>query len=96
MLTRSAIDFFLIGAISMASWVAGLYFLQFWRATRDRLFLIFAMAFWLLCLTRLALAISKSEETTYVYWVRLAAFVLILLAIVDKNRPRRNKAEPVT
>jgi hypothetical protein len=54
------------------------------------------MAFWLLCLTRLALTISRTEESIYVYWVRFAAFVLILLAIIDKNRPRRDKTPPET
>ncbi len=86
----------------MASWVAGLFFLRFWRETGDRLFLIFGIAFWLLALTRLAwIALNvvyrtraDVEEHSYVYWVRLAAFVLILLAIVDKNRPSRESPPP--
>ncbi|HUG90379.1 MAG TPA: DUF5985 family protein [Planctomycetaceae bacterium] len=82
-------DNFLIGAIAMASWIVGLFFLRFWRDTRDRLFLIFAVAFWLLGLTRLALVVLRSEEHHYIYWFRLAAFVLMVAAIVDKNRPRR-------
>lgn len=77
------------GAIVLASWVAGLFFLRFWRDTRDRLFAIFAGAFWLLGLTRLALIFVQREEHHYIYWIRLAAFVLIVLAIIDKNRPRR-------
>ena len=80
------------GAIVLASWLAGLFFLRFWRDTRDRLFLIFAGAFWLLGLTRLALVIVQREEHHYIYWIRLAAFVLIVIAIVDKNRPRRSSA----
>ena len=82
---------FLMGEIAMESFVAALFFLRFWRHTHDRLFLIFSMAFFLLGLTRLALALvsPKQEEHTYVYWVRLAAFVLILVAIIDKNRPRQ-------
>ena len=83
---------FMMGAIATASWIAGLFFLRFWTETRDRLFLIFAMAFWLLGLTRLALVIVRVEEHNYVYWVRLAAFLLILFAIVDKNRPHRTRA----
>jgi len=31
----------------------------------------------------------SSEEHQYIYLIRLAAFVLILIAIVDKNRPRK-------
>lgn len=80
-----------MGAIAMASWVAGLFFLRFWWDTQDRLFAIFALSFWLLGATRVALAVARNteEEHSYLYWVRLAAFLLILLAIADKNRPRK-------
>jgi hypothetical protein len=79
---------FLTGAIAMASAVAALFFLRFWRDTGDRLFAIFSASFGLLGLTRLGLVVSKEqlEGETYLYWIRLAAFVLILLAIADKNR----------
>jgi hypothetical protein len=68
--------------------VAGLFFLRFWRDTRDRLFGIFAAAFWLLSAQRLALALSPDPngEQLLLYGIRLLAFVLILGAIVDKNR----------
>jgi hypothetical protein len=76
------------GGITMGYAVAGLFFLRFWRATRDRLFLIFAVAFWVLGLQRLALAFSRDmiEDHTGLYLIRLFAFLLILGAIVDKNR----------
>jgi hypothetical protein len=76
------------GAIVMGYGVAGLFFLRFWRETRDRLFVIFAGAFWILGLQRLALAFSHNmvEDDTGLYLVRLFAFLLILGAIVDKNR----------
>lgn len=83
------INSFLMGVIAMACWVAAMFFLRFWRETRDRLFAIFAASFTLLGLTRLALVFVRAEDNDYVYWVRLAAFVLILVAIIDKNRPRR-------
>lgn len=78
----------LMGAITMASWTAALFFLRFWRKSGDRLFLSFAAAFALLGLTRLALTFVQqaSESHTYLYLIRLLAFVLILVAIVDKNR----------
>ena len=82
-----------MGAIATASWIAGLFFLRFWTETRDRLFFIFALAFWLLGMTRLALVIVRVEEHNYVYWVRLAAFLLILFAVIDKNRPRPVKTD---
>jgi hypothetical protein len=77
-----------MGAIAMGSSIAALFFLRFWRETRDRLFLLFSIAFLLLGITRLGLAVSQltMEAQTSWYWVRLAAFVIILLAIVDKNR----------
>jgi hypothetical protein len=81
-------EFFVMGAIAMASVVAALFFLRFWRDTGDRLFLIFAAAFFLLAATRIGLALSQVQQEghTHWYWVRLVAFVLILIAIVDKNR----------
>lgn len=79
---------FLMGAMAMNCWIASLFFLRFWHDTRDRLFALFSVAFVLLGLTRIGLALSHelSEAQTYYHWVRLASFVLILIAIVDKNR----------
>lgn len=80
------------GGIVMGYAVAGLFFLRFWRETRDRLFLAFAVAFWVLGGQRMALiAVPEpaAETVTSLYLIRLAAFVLILLAILDKNRAHR-------
>jgi hypothetical protein len=79
---------FILGATAMACWVAALFFLRFWRASRDRLFAMFSVAFLLLGLTRFGLSVAHdpTEGETYLYWVRLAAYVIILVAIVDKNR----------
>jgi len=76
------------GAIVMGYAVCGLFFLRFWRRTGDRLFLVFALAFWLLGLQRLALALTEpvEESRTGLYLVRLFAFLLILWGIIDKNR----------
>jgi hypothetical protein len=87
-------ELFMMGAIAMASVIAALFFLRFWRDTGDRLFGIFSAAFILLGVTRLGLALSSVQEKTTQheefhtawYWVRLAAFLLILVAIADKNR----------
>jgi hypothetical protein len=51
---------------------------------------IFAAAFGLLMVERLLLAtVSASHELApYIYVVRLFAFVLIMGAVVDKNRRR--------
>jgi hypothetical protein len=76
------------GAIAMGYAVAGLFFLRFWRETGDRLFVTFSVAFWLLGAQRLALVINgqTDENHTGLYLVRLLAFVLILAAILNKNR----------
>lgn len=68
--------------------VAGLFFLKFWAASRDRLFAMFAVAFWILGIQRLILAITRSvfEDQALFYSLRLLAFVIIAVAIIDKNR----------
>jgi hypothetical protein len=74
----------------MAGAAAGLLFMRFWRKTRGRLFAVFAIAFWCLGVNWLALAfINRDEARTWLYVVRLAAFVPILVGIADKNRVRR-------
>ena len=79
---------FLRGALAMASFVAGLFFLRFFRESRERLFLFFALAFWLLSVSWIGLATIavETESGHLVYLIRLAAFVLIIAGIVDKNR----------
>ncbi len=80
----------LSGAIIAGYAVVGLYFLRFWRDTRDRLFGLFAISFWLLALQRVLLTATGDlgERGAYLYLVRLAAFVLIVFAVLDKNRKR--------
>jgi membrane-associated PAP2 superfamily phosphatase len=79
---------FLSGAVSLGFLVCALFFLRFWRRTRDGLFMAFALAFSLLGLGQaiLALANIPTEERGSIYLIRLAAFALILIAIVRKNR----------
>jgi hypothetical protein len=79
---------FMNGAIAMGFAVAGLYFLRFWRDTRDRLFVFFAAAFWVLALERIGLLYVGPDEAARaaVYLARLAGFSLIIVGIVDKNR----------
>ncbi|HEX7152024.1 MAG TPA: DUF5985 family protein [Thermoanaerobaculia bacterium] len=74
----------LIAAYSMVA----LFFLRFWVTSRERLFVLFAAAFAMLALQRLALSLTAEtmENQTFFYLFRLAAFVVIVFAIVDKNR----------
>jgi len=76
---------FLAGGAFIASLGVALYFLRFYRRTGDRLFAVFALAFLVFALNRALLQIVDDEAATWVYLVRLAAFVAILYAIVDKN-----------
>jgi Ca2+/Na+ antiporter len=87
------VSLFISGAIMMACWVVGLFFLRFWRKTADRLFAIFAVAFWMLAIERIVLVMLDKENEIYsfVFIIRFFAFVLILLAILDKNRSRENR-----
>ena len=80
----------LIGAVSLAAMLVGLFFLRFWHATRDRFFLMFAIAFWIEGAHRLFVYqwAGTDEASPLHYLVRLVAYGLILAAIIDKNRKR--------
>ena len=86
---------FLLGTIVMACVVAGMFFLRFWRKTRDRLFACFALSFWILAVNWSMVAFTRQDEPlrTAGYVLRLVAFILIIFAIVDKNRAPRGKSE---
>jgi peptidoglycan/LPS O-acetylase OafA/YrhL len=80
---------FMAGASAMAFGLVGLFFLRFWTRSRDRLFLAFAGAFWLLTLqTCTALIDMPDEPWSWTYLFRVAAYLLIIVAILAKNRPR--------
>jgi hypothetical protein len=75
-----------VGAIAAGYAVAGLFFLRFWRDTRDRLFVLFAVAFFVLAANRVVGGLLAEPDRDPIYWVRFAAFAVILVAVVDKNR----------
>ena len=82
------IEGFLLGVIATASLVATLFFLRFWRYTRDSLFLAFTLAFAIEGLGAAATLFFKhpNEGSPWIYLVRLLAFLAIIFAIVNKNR----------
>ena len=83
---------FLSGTVFALCCVVGLFFLRFWRKTSDRFFGFFAASFFLMALHRVVMLMIRGsdEHVVAAYLIRLLAFVLILVAIVDKNRvPRR-------
>lgn len=75
---------FLSGAFAMACCTASLYFLRFWRDSKDRLFAWFTWAFALLAAERVLIDALKPHAVFFV--IRLVAFLLIICAIIDKNR----------
>ena len=77
---------FLQGALTVCFLVGGAFFMRFWKQTHDRLFLLFALSFWIQAFTRIALTVvSENEGRVYFYLLRLLAFGLILAAIAMKN-----------
>ena len=79
---------FVSGATMAAALVIAVIFFRYWRQTRDRLFLGFALGFAVFAVSRLILAFldEDDEGRVFVYGLRLLAFLLMLAAIVDKNR----------
>ncbi|MFL5305396.1 MAG: DUF5985 family protein [Polyangia bacterium] len=82
---------FILGALTLASCAVGLFFLRFWRQSGDRLLLVFATAFFVLAVDwGLRGAWEPTVETRhYFFLVRLLAFVLLVIGIIDKNRGGR-------
>jgi hypothetical protein len=78
------------GALTACAAMAGLFFARFYRATRDRLFLAFAVAFWALGLHwALLVSVHPSDESRHqLYLLRLLAFVVLIAGIIDRNRRR--------
>jgi hypothetical protein len=78
---------FLSGLITAGYLVAGLFFIKFWARSRDPLFIGFAVAFWLLALNQLLLAVLElsREEQGWTFLLRLLAFSLLAAAIAYKN-----------
>jgi hypothetical protein len=88
---NAAVSSVLLGAVAMASLVAALFFLRFWRQTRDSFFLLFAIAFGVDAAMRFVLGLSHvaAEQEPLFYSARLITFGLIIVAIIQKNRPKQ-------
>jgi hypothetical protein len=76
----------LAGAIMLNAWAIAVFFVRFWKKTHDPLFAWFAIAFVLLGAERISMSVFAGEVQFHVYLVRLAAFLLIIFAIWQKNR----------
>ena len=84
---------FFTGALAALYAVAGMVFLSFCRRTRDALFARFALAFALLAINQVVLALGglEREEQSWVYVLRLLAFLLIIAGIARKNLEGRRR-----
>lgn len=88
MIDKPLVEGFLLGVIATCSLAAGLYFLRFWRESRDPLFLAFSLAFVIEGLNRTARILfpHPNESSPWVFVVRCFAFLLIIAGVVNKNR----------
>lgn len=90
-LVHPQFDIFLLGFIAATSLAAMVYFLRFWKTTRDSLFLAFAIFFAVQCVghvTVLGLE-HPNEGTFWRFLLRLLSVLGILAAILWKNvKPR--------
>ncbi len=82
---------YLWGMLTMATLIAALFFLRYWRIGRDRLFLFLSLAFVAFSASWAALAMIRPayEHRSVVYLLRLLAFAAIMIGIADKNRRSR-------
>lgn len=81
---------FLSGGSMVAALTIAYLFHRFWRRSGDRFFALFALAFVVFGINRLVLnLLGDNENALFVYASRAAAFLLIIVAIVDKNRADR-------
>jgi hypothetical protein len=88
---KPALILFLSGMLATGYLVIAAFFLRFWKQTRDRFFICFSLAFGLFAVQRAMLVdeFALVESKTWAYVVRLIGFVLIVYAIVMKNREYR-------
>jgi len=87
----SHLSAFISGADTLGFFVAALFFARAYVRTRDALFGAFCAAFAMLGLNQLlgAVANISDEQRSWIFLLRLAAFLLVIAAIVGKNLPRR-------
>jgi hypothetical protein len=76
------------GICALACGAIGLIFFRVWSGSRDRFFVYFAVGFALMAVSWILLGLSSrtADSRPYIYGIRLLAFLLITIAIVDKNR----------
>ena len=84
---NATLNIFLAGMVTAGFLAAGLFFARFWWRSGDFLFQAFALAFWLMALNQalIVLVPEPDDSKSWFYLLRVAAFLLIAVAIVRKN-----------
>ena len=79
---------FLQAVSATAALISATIFVRYWRQSRDPLFVQFALAFAVLGVSWAILSVVNpiGDANPYVYVLRLIAFLLIIVAVVVKNR----------
>lgn len=89
---------FLSGVCMLAFAASGVFFLKFWKASKNSFYGLFGIACFLLASERIALFMVSglnqpirseiTEANSWVYLIRLSSFVLIMWAILKQNQKR--------
>lgn len=78
---------FLNGAVAMAAAVVALHYLKAWKQSKDELFRLFSVAFFLIMIERIVFQAAhiSNEKISLIYCLRLLAFLAIAIGILQKN-----------
>jgi uncharacterized membrane protein HdeD (DUF308 family) len=86
-ISHPLLDIFLHGVIAASSLIAGLFFLRFWRETRDSLFLAFLIFFVIQGSTTMYVVSMHHPNVgnPWMYGLRLFSVLVVLAAVLKKN-----------
>lgn len=78
---------FLSGMVTAGYLVAALFFFRFWKRTKEPLFVTFSISFVLFAVGQFCALWFEGphDDVAWIFLLRLAGFVLLLVGIVRKN-----------
>jgi hypothetical protein len=87
---------FLGGAVAMAAAIVSLHYLKAWKQSKDELFRLFSIAFFLFMIERIVFQVAhvSNEKLPLIYCIRLLGFLAIVIGILQKNL-KKSYIEPV-
>jgi Family of unknown function (DUF5985) len=85
--------YYVWGVLATGSLMVAMFFLHYWRSSRERLFVFFSAAFALMALQWTASALSGTDEARHAYLLilRILAFVCIIAGVLERNRRDRRR-----